>query len=134
MGVEKASVYTKDTIFLPLISSPLIYASLLHNLLIAANRAFSVLFPLHYSEWWTRKTILTVTLSVWAVHAVIKAIEVAVSALVTFDNSFFNAVYSRLQPITTYASLALYAISLLWALVSRPWGTGGLYSRLCLSM
>ena len=101
------------------------YSSLLHNLLIAVNWAFSVLFPLHYDEWWTRRVIITLTLSVWAVNIMLKAIEFIMSVLIDHNSTFFYITYSILQPVTTYAALALYAVSLLWLLVRQLLGAGG---------
>ena len=72
--------------------------------------------------------VLSATLFVWAVYAVLKTVDVAVSALVTHNNNVFLAIYTRLQPYSTYASLALYAVSLAWVLMSRAMGVGERFS------
>lgn len=118
-----------------LLQSLLTYSSLMHALLIASNRAFSVLFPLQYSAWWTRRVILTATLSVWAANFLLKGVEGAVSVVmsrgqpvISIDNfTVFSAIYTVFQPAMTYASLALYTISLVWVVLRRRM-TAGLQS------
>lgn len=113
-----------DLAFLAPLTSLFTFSTLLHNLLIAANRAFAVSLPLHYDRWWTRRVILGATLSVWVVNTVLKVVDALSAVLVTHDNSFFSAVYTRLQPATTYASLALYTASLVWVLARRATRAG----------
>lgn len=98
----------------------------MHSLLIAFNRGFSVLFPLHYDQWWTRRVTLAATLVPWTVNAILMAVDVAVTTLVTHDNSVFGAIYTRLQPATTYPSVTIYAVSLVWVLVRWLMGLGKL--------
>lgn len=112
------------------------YPSLALHLLIAVNRAFSVIFPLHYSGWWTRGLLLYSTLSAWVIGISIKAGEAIAAVLMASGGqnflqingiAAFNAVYSTFQPPITYSCLALYGISLVWVMARRLVGSGGGY-------
>jgi len=121
MGVMEADAFVRTNHLLIMFRSLLTYSSMLHNLLIAANRTFAVLFPRHYNSWWSRKVTLVATLLPWVGNAVLKGVDMR--ALILHNNTF-PANYAFLQLYTTYAALVLYAISVLWMVVKSVMGTG----------
>lgn len=116
----------QSTNLLSLVMTPLIYSSMLHNPVIALNRASSVIFPLAYDRLWTRNAVLGATLALWIVGGLLKTGEQIVWVLVTHNNSPFQFLYGALQYPTAIVALVLYAVALVWLLAKRVFKLGKL--------
>lgn len=46
----------------------------LHNMLIAANRASAMLFPLQYERWWPSWVVLSLVLAAWILSGALTAV------------------------------------------------------------
>lgn len=99
-------------------------ATLLHNLLIAVNRACSIVAPVYYQQVWTRRSIVASVVACWLMNFVLRGYvfveDIAVMKNSPLPTATWWSVYTSTQYATTYPSLALYTGVLAWvALVRR---------------
>ena len=104
----------------------------LHVVLIAVNRAFSMLFPLSYQRVWTRRTIYMSVVGVWMVNLGLKGYELWLNTVEKDPVGAFkywSTLFTTAQYATVVVAMSIYTMVfavLVWKRVHNK----GMCSRL----
>jgi len=107
------------------------FARYLHILLIAVNRGYAMLFPMHYDLVWTRRVCILCVVFIWVV-----GLGMWASALITYyvagqasADDLKNFLFLNDQKYCTFISVGIYTAVLLFLLLGSVLSRGLLYDK-----